>query len=314
MKKLLKVLMALVVVFVLLIVGAVVAVAWYVDDIAKKAIQDGGTQALGVQTTLDDADVGILSGEFEMRGLKVANPGGYTPEHFLTLGEGGVAVTYSSLQEPTVELPEFRLEGINVSLQKKGGKANYQVILDNLKKMQGTGSSDKPAEPAPGSTGEEKKFVIRQLLISDVRIDVDMVDVPLGVGEMAKVSIPIDKIELSNVGQVGTGVKGSGVTMEELISIIVQVVLNAAVENGAGKLPVEFLNDLQGQLANLEGLKGLPMKVVGDATKALEDATKDVSDKVKDATEEAGKKLEEGIKDLGNKLKLPGEKKDDKKK
>ncbi len=314
MKKVLKVLFVLVLVFVLLVVGAVFAVGYFIDDLAKKGIEEGGTRALGVPTTLDSANVGLLAGSFAMNGLRVANPTGYSADSFLTLGEGGVAVNYQSLQKPTIELPEFTLSDLAVSLQKKSGKANYQVILDNLKKVQGEPGSTEPQTPAPTEEGEQKRFVIRQLLIRNVRIDVDLVEVPAALGQMTVITVPIDKIELSNVGQTGTGVQGTGVTMEQLISIIVQAVLNAAVENGAGKLPIDFLNDLQSELASLDGLKGLSTKVVKDATKAFEDATKQAGEKLKDATEEASKKLGEGLKGIGDGLIPGGKKQDDKKK
>lgn len=314
MKKLVKVLAALLLVFVLLIVGAVVAVGYFIDDIAKKGIEQGGTHALGVPTTLDKASVGLFSGKFGIKGLKVANPDGYSAPAFLSLGDGGVAVDYNSLQQTTVTLPELRLADIGVSLEKKGGKANYQVILDNIKKMQGEGG-EKPGEPSAGQTGEEKKFVVNQLTIRNVRVDVDLVEAG-PVGQLAKISIPIESIELSNVGKTGTGVAGTGVTMQQLVSIIVQAVLAAAMENAGDKLPLDFVNDLKGQLASLEGLKDLPMKVAGDAAKKLEEVGKDAADKAKQAADEArkaaedaAKKVGDGLKGIGDSLPIPGGKK-----
>ncbi|MBX3387236.1 MAG: hypothetical protein KF768_11755 [Phycisphaeraceae bacterium] len=313
MKKVVKILAALILVFVLLLVGAVVAVGYFVDDIAKKGIEQGGTHALGVQTTLDKASVGLFSGKFGLKGLKVANPDGFSAPAFFSLGEGGVAVDYGSLQQPVVTLPELRLADIGVSLEKKGGKSNYEVILASIKKLQ----SDKPADPspAPAPTGDEKKFVVNQLSIRNVRVDVDLVEAG-PIGQLAKISIPIESIELSNVGQTGTGVKGTGVSMEQLLSIIVQAVLSAAMENSGGRLPADFVNDLKGQLATLDGLKDLPMKIAGDAGKALQDAGKDAADKAKQAADEArkaaedaAKKVGDGIKGIGDSLPIPGGKK-----
>ncbi|MBX3387555.1 MAG: hypothetical protein KF768_13385, partial [Phycisphaeraceae bacterium] len=265
----------------------------------------------GVETTLDKASVGLFSGKFGLKGLKVANPSGFSAPAFLTLGDGGVAVDYNSLQQPTIMLPELRLSDIGVSLEKKAGKSNYEVILASIKKLQ----TDKPADPDPTPTGDEKKFVVNQLSIRNVRVDVDLVEAgPLG--QLAKISIPIESIELANVGQTGTGVKGSGVTMEQLLSIIVQAVLAAAMENAGDKLPLDFVNDLKGQLATLDGLKDLPMKIAGDAGKALQDAGKDVTDKAKQAADEArkaaedaAKKVGDGIKGIGDSLPIPGGKK-----
>lgn len=293
MKKLVKAMLVLVVLLVVIVVGAVVGVGMYANQLAKKGIERGGTYALGVPTTVDSVSIGLLSGKFGMSGLNVANPGGggYTSSHFLSLGSGNVAVNYSTLQQPVVDLPELTLRKIDVSLEKKGGKANYQTILDNLKKLQDSGSS-KP------STGDEKKLVIQKLLIEDIKINVDMVDAG-GLGQLAKLTIPLEKIELDNVGKTGTGVQGTGVTMEQLASIIVQAVLNAATEKAGGILPAELLNDLQSSLGQLNALKELPMKVMGDVKNVVDNLGKDLGKGLGDAADKIGKDAGDAIKDAG---------------
>lgn len=273
---------------VLLIAAAGVAV-FSIDSIAKRGIESGGTYALGVPTTLDSASVGILGGTFSMSGLKVANPPGYGSSPFMSLGSGGVAVSLSSLREPVVQLPRLGLDNLSVSLEKKGGTANYNVILDNLKKLSSGGSSKKSGE-------NEKKFVIKELSLKNIKIGVDLLGAPGGVGNLAKVTIPIDEINLQNVGQTGTGVAGTGVTMEQLSSIIVQAVLKAAADKGGGILPAEILSELQGGLANLGNLDQLGMKVLADpkvlenlgagkATEAIEQGKKAVDDAAKKVTD-----------------------------
>lgn len=293
MKKLVKVMLVLVVLLVVIVVGAVVGVGMYANQLAKKGIERGGTYALGVPTTVDSVSIGLLSGKFGMSGLNVANPGGggYTSSHFLSLGTGNVAVNYSTLQQPVVDLPELTLRKIDVSLEKKGGKANYQTILDNLKKLQDSGSS-KP------STGDEKKLIIQKLLIEDIKINVDMVDAG-GLGQLAKLTIPLEKIELDNVGKTGTGVQGTGVTMEQLASIIVQAVLNAATEKAGGILPAELLNDLQSSLGQLNALKELPMKVMGDVKNVVDNLGKDLGKGLGDAADKVRKDAADAVKDAG---------------
>ena len=64
-----KLLLRLVGLVVALVVLALVAAFVYLDVAAKAAIERGGTNALGVETTVDTADVKVLAGRFEMRGL-----------------------------------------------------------------------------------------------------------------------------------------------------------------------------------------------------------------------------------------------------
>jgi hypothetical protein len=287
--KLIKRLVTLVVLLVVLVgVGAFAAFA-YIDSIAKAAVEKGGTYALGVPTKLGSADVGILKGGFEMKGLDVNNPPGYKSASFLTMGDGGVNVKLDTLRKEIVEIPRLALSDISVNLEKSEGKANYQVILDNLKKLESGEPSNKPKD-----TGSGKKFVINQVEISNVKVHVDLL--PVG-GSLTTVNLTLDKVALTDVGTAG-----KGVPLPELASIIVKALMSAIVDKGGGIIPADLLGDLQGQLAQLKNLDQLGVKLSADlskeAQKAIEGVQKDVQKKVEEATKDAGKKLEEGLKGL----------------
>lgn len=303
---------------VIVLVVVVAAAFLFVDAAAKLGIEKGGTVALGVPTTLKSADVGVFSGTFKMRGLSVGNPKGFAAPHFLTLGDGSVAVSVGTLTKDTVELPELRLEHIDVQLEKKDGKSNYNVILDNLKNLSGGGGDKgggKPAPaPAPKQGGEQgKKFVIKELAIRDVTVHLDLLGIGGVVSDATKLKVDIDAITLHNVGQTGKGVGGTGVTMGQLSGLVVQAVLAAAVEKGGGLIPDDVLGELKGGLAG-----------VGDIAGSLTDMGMNVAGTVGDiggkATEAAGKAVEEGkkaIEDVGKgvtDLLGGGKKKEEKKK
>jgi len=116
---------------------------------------------------------------------------------------------------------------------------------------------------------------------------------------VTKVTVPVEEIHLQNVGKTGTGVGGSGVTVGQLSSLIVQAVLDAAAKAGNGILPADMLGDLQTRLANIGDLKNL----TGDVGKKAEEAAKTVEDGAKKAVDGAGKALQ-GL--------IPGAKKDKK--
>ncbi len=185
MKKLIK----LVAVLLVLLVLATIAVALYIDTIAKTAIERGATYALGVKTTLGSADVGLLSGTFSMGDLTVANPAGFESPHFTHLQEGGVEVAFGSLREETVELPTLTLSGLDIHLDKSEGKANYDVILENLSRFE---SGDDVEKETDG-----KKFVINEILIQRIVVHVQLL--PIG-GDLTKLDVPIDEVRLRNVG------------------------------------------------------------------------------------------------------------------
>jgi uncharacterized protein involved in outer membrane biogenesis len=327
MKKLLKIVAALVV---LLVIGVVVLFI-YIDRIAKAGIEEGATYALDVPTTLNKASVGVFSGTFAMAGLNVANPQGYTTSHFLNMGQADTAVSLGSLLNDKIEVQLIHLADIDVNLEKKDGKANYDKILDNLKRFE---SSE------PSTTEKQgKKFVVHQIKIDNVVVHVDVL--PIG-GELTRVNVTVPQIMLKDIGSD----TDQGVVIGDLTNIMVQAILRAVVEKGGDLLPKELLNDLGGALAQLKDLDKLGVTLtadtmksvetvaevgkqaidtaaqgVGEATKKLGEATKDVpgvgktlegvGKGVEDVTKDAAKGVDDALKGVGDLL--GGKKKDEKK-
>jgi len=292
MKKLIKRLIVVAVLLVVLLVAGVIFVIAYANNIIKGGIEKGGTYAMGVPTTVDSVDLGLMGGSFGMSGFKVASPQGYTAPHFLALGTSKVQVSLGSLSKDLIEIPTFALSDIDVSLERKDSGFNYQVILDNLKKLS-SGSGSAPSGP---STGPETKLIINDLTIKNVKVHADLLGGVGGVaaqalGKSSNLTITIPEIHLTNVGKTGTGVAGSGVTVSQLSSIIVQAVLNAAAENGGGILPADILGDLQGRIAGLGDLKGISDKAVGEVKAKAEEAIKNAQDQGKKAVDDATDKL-----------------------
>lgn len=313
MKKIILALVALVVV-IIIVIGIIIGVVLsQVDAIAKKGIEQGGTYALAVPVTVDSVDIGLMKGTFAMTGFKVANPQGFSAPHFLALGDTGVAVSYDSLQSDIIELPTLALTDISVHLQKQGDKANYQVILDNLKRFD---SGEKPAsEPKP--EGASKKLIVRNIEIRNVRASVELL--PLG-GDASTVNVVVPEILLTDVGS-----DGSGVEFGELVKIITQAVLESIALNG--QLPAAILGELNAGLAQLgplsdlgvnmavdagEGLKNVVGDVgakaagaVGGISKEAGEAVEKAANEAEKAIDDATKKIDEGIKGL-----LPAKKPD----
>jgi hypothetical protein len=276
MKRLIKVLAGLVVVVVLLVVVGF----FFLDSLAKTAIERGATYALGVQTTLGSADVGVFSGDFRMNDLHVANPEGFdTNKPFLQLGEGYVAVSLGSLRQDTVELPALTLTNVQMSLEKKGSKSNYGLIAENLKRLESGGG-----EPAPKKEADEgKAFVIKEVLLKDVNVEVDML--PIG-GELSRMKVPIKEIRLTDVGT------KKSVKMGELTDVIIKAILAAVIANGSD-LPGDLTKDLDGTLNGLSDLGDMGIKSAFELGK-VEDLTKNV--------ESISKQLDgatKGVEDLG---------------
>lgn len=254
---------------VVLIVAAGIIVTLSINSIARKGIEVGSTSALGVPTTLKSASIGLLSGKFGLSGLDVSNPqGGYPSQHFVQLGDARVAVSLGSLTKDVIEVPEFTMDGLEVHLERRSGKSNYDVILENIEKLGGGKSTPKPTDPKK----DETRLIVKELTLRNITIHADMVDPSTpGLAELAKITVPIPEIKLKDVGKTGDGVGGSGVTIKELSSIIVQTIMAAAAEKG-GILPEQLLAELKTRLSSIGGLKGLDLSMItesGGNVKAL---------------------------------------------
>lgn len=302
----------------LFVVGGIV-LTLSINSIAKKGIEVGGTSALGVETKLSKASIGLFSGKFGLTGLDVSNPTGYPSPLFVHLGDAKVAVSLGSLTKDTIEVPEFTMDGLDVRLERRNGKSNYDVILANLEKFTGGSGTSTPKPTETKKEGQGKKLIVKELTLKNITIHADMVDgTTPGLADIAKVTVPIPEIKLQNVGQTGSGVGGSGVTIGELSSIIVQTIMAAAVEKG-GVLPDQLLGELKTRLSGLGGLKGLDLKMLGEggsvkaigeqfgakvtdlgsgAKKAVEDATKGLGPAGEKAAQEATKQIDKATEKL----------------
>lgn len=282
---------------VLLVVAAGVILTLTINAVAKEGIEVGGKTALGVDTKLKSASIGLFSGKFGLNGLDVSNPQGYPSQHFVQLGDARVAVSLVSLTKDVIEVPEFTMDGLTVRLERRAGKSNYDVILDHLQKL--GGGAKEPSKPAePKRSGSEKKLVVKELTLKNITIHADMVDPSTpGLAELAKVTVPVPEIRLSNVGNTGEGVGGSGVTIEELAGIIVQTIMAAAAEKG-GVLPDQLLGEVKNRLSSLGGLKGINLKMVTESG-SVQELGASFGAAVSDAGAGVKKTVEEATKDLG---------------
>jgi len=271
-----RVLLAVAAVIVLLVVGALIATLLLIDSVARRAVEQGGTYAMGVPTTLERANISIFKGTFGLGGLEIANPEGFDADHFLRLGNGHMALTTGSLVQDVIELPTLLLEDISLVLERRAGKANYDVIMENLSRFESK-DDDAPEKDGPG-------IVIREITIRNVRVRADLV--PVG-GSLTRIDVPIDLITLRNVGTDGA----DPVPVSEIFSIVFKAILNATIENAGGLLPDDLLGDLRGRLAGLESIGNISVEGVRgaaeDAAREAQERLRDVGGAARDAADEA---------------------------
>jgi hypothetical protein len=231
--------------FLLALVVIVVAGAlFYIDRVLIESVERGGSHALGVDTELDSVRLGLLSGKLSLSGLRVANPEGFELPHFLSLDRGDVHVRLPSLMQDKIVVPSLTVSGLEMSLERSKGRANYGVILDNLAKLESEESQ--PASEEERAQGAESKgFVIRELEIRDVTARARLA-VPGTKPQEYEVNIPEIKLE-----DVGSG-SAAGVSLAGLARVITTAVLEAVVKSSRGDLAKGLARDLRGRLARVE--------------------------------------------------------------
>jgi len=282
--KVFKILAILFVFIVLIVVGAAAFGLSRLDALAKQVIEQGATHVLDVKTTLRKADVQLTKSAFAMEGLNVANPSGYKTPHFLALGSGGVSLNPQSLKTKLIELPTLTLADLDVNLEKSGGKANYQQILDNMKRFESSGSS------APSSSSEsEYKFVIRRLEIKNISAHANLI--PL-VGDKAVVDVVVPEIVLTDVG---TG--GKPLDMSALVNLITKSVLSSIISVGGSQLPTEILDGLQAGIGSLSSLGDVGTQILDQSGQVIGNLQGTVSGLQK-GLDDAAKGVQEGADNL----------------
>ncbi len=210
------------------------------------------------------------------------------------MGSGGIEVSLGTLRKEIVEVPRLNIDNLQVTLEKSEGKANYQVILDNLKKLESTDPQQKPKE-----TGG-KKYVIKEVHIHNVKVHVDLL--PVG-GALTQANITLDAVYLKDIGTAG-----KGVPLTELASIIVKALMSAIADKGGGLIPADLLDDLKGRLAQLKNLEELAWwrRPTSTSSRPRPSARSKRTSRRRstDTKKDVEKKIEEGLKGL-----LPGDKK-----
>ncbi len=288
-----------------LLLALVIGIVFYsIDRLARVGIEKGATFALGVPTTLADFKLGIFAGTVGLNELHVTNPEGFTDDHFMQLNDGRLAVSLPTLRSDRIVVPELRLSGVNLNLERKLNGSNYQKIIDNLERLKSPNSGK---DKKPEGQSEGKHFVVSNLIIEDVNVSVNTI--PIG-GKLTTIPVTIPKIEIRDIGTD----TDNGLAMAELTGIIMKAILESVVVHAGGLLPPEIAGELKSGLGALAKLGEVPIKIVGDVTTIIGgevmkvgEVSADVLKSLHAGTVKAGEDLKRVGDDIGEGLKKTGE-------
>jgi uncharacterized protein involved in outer membrane biogenesis len=266
------------VVLVLLALGAL----WLsLDRIASRAIERNASRALGVDTRVGLLRLSPFDGALKLSSLTIANPPGFGGKHFLAFDSLELKTVLGTLRSDVVHVPLFQLEGIDLSLERRGNQSNTDAIFANLKRFEKSGHAE--GEPPP--TGPERRFVVSKLAIRDIRAHVEWNTL---LSKESALDLRIPGIELDNPGG------ERGLTLAELSDLVVKAVLESV--RNSGQLPFAVASDLAGGLGSLARLPvNLTSGVLGKVGEALPGAAGEAVKGVGGAVKGVGDAVEKGI-------------------
>jgi hypothetical protein len=297
--------LAVVAVLVLLLLG--LAVYFYADRIATRAVERGGEYATGVRTSVGSVSLGLFRGEAGLRSLQMDNPVGmgFDTPYFLKLDDARTTVNFGSLRQDVIVVPLVHLDGMQLNLEHKGGQKNYQVILDNLQRLS---DGEKP------EAEDGREWVISELRLTDLDVTAKVGGVA---AESQTVRFQIPEIVLDDVR--------SG-SMAELQGQVVKQVLAVVIRQAATQLPGVMVAELTAGINRVGSLGQATLDRVGDvrglvggvgegAERMLQDAGGVAGEAADRARESAGRAMEgvqRGVGGLlgGNRTPVPADEDD----
>lgn len=268
MKKLLKILLWAVGLVVALVLVLVLTLPLWLGPVVKPTASAAVPALTKTSFALSHLSLNPYTGRFELGGLKLGNPAGYDQPTAVSLESLVVDVAMDTLDDEFVHVEEVTVKGLYASYLTGGehGVDNFTQIQYNLaggkEKYEAKKAKEEAAkakaepEPTPEPEAEEdvskKKFVIDQLTISDIKVCLGPVTMP----------IPVT-ITLTDIGK-----KENGVTLKELVSQVWEAILKQSMQIGDGAKQLgTMLGDEAGKLG--DAVKSIDMKKASDSVKAL---------------------------------------------
>ena len=255
MKKIFKILLAILATLVILVVVAYLTAGIWL----KTAVSTLVPQMTKTSASLDEADVSLLRGRLVLKGFKIANPAGFTHLNAFELGEISVKFEPKSLLTSKIIINEIKIDRTKVDAEiAKSGNMNLMVLNNNVQEYLGNPVAAKvpsdTKQQKPATPKSDKAVVVKDLSITNSSLNFAL----LGHGT---------KVELPNIHETNIGEKKketfvnlvagifTKLTTDSLkaISRVGQESVNGLLDSLAGrsKEAAGFVKGIKGQMKNM---------------------------------------------------------------
>ena len=259
MGKLVKWLLAAILVPLLVALVGAFIVAGNLGSLAKTAINEQGPALTGIELAVADVDVDLLGANAALQGLVVGNPPGYSDGNAFELRSISVALDRSSLERvaragslsaAVIVVDEIRIDGARVFAEHRGSGTNLQALQKQLAKTGKSGSSE-----SSGGGGEPVRVAIKRFEFSEAEVSVSS-------DRFDDQQVEVPTIELTDIGDPERGMTAANAAqallkpvLQEVIKQVQKQALDNVIDREVNKALDKALGDKAGELR--EGLKGL---------------------------------------------------------
>jgi len=225
------------------IVIAIIAIILFsLGNIIEKGVETAGSASLGTDVTLADADLSILGGRVSFGDLQIANPTGFKTDHLFKLGKAQVAVKPTSLLQDEIVIDNVILDSPSLTIEQSAAGTNMSVVLGNIKRTTPAKEKPKKEEPKEEEPGKQKTFRVKLLRITGAKVTFASF---MTAGK--PITVPLPEIKMENI----SNADGSGMELAQVIEKVLVEMMQKALTEGKGLVPIDIMNDVRGDLGKL---------------------------------------------------------------
>ena len=199
-------------IIVVLVLGVGVYVVVNSGSLIKTAVETIGTEVLGVEVSLDSAEISLTEGSGELRGLTIGNPAGFGGSHAMRLGQIKLVIDVAEMSEELVVIKSVVIDKAELAIVAKGTTTNLQVIMATL-----DSTSTDTAEPVEDE-GSDVKLIIDKFVFSNAKTSLES-------DLLVDASVDIPDLNLTGIGR-----KEDGATIREVVKQILAPIVSSSTQ------------------------------------------------------------------------------------
>ena len=273
-----KIILGILIVLVILVVAGL----FFIDSLAKNALEKGAPLVLGTNVSVERIHIEPLNARVEITNLIVDNPQGtYSSKYAIKLGDIIADIDINTIFNRKVRIEEMFLKDVDIVYETNVINSNLQEILDNVKKLDTTEKKEHQEDEAKGEKDEDKTLQVDLIELSSVGVMVQAKGAATGL----PIKVSIDP--MTNLGTDEEGITPVGLTLRILGAIVTTAIKTAGGSVGDAAAAIGDATSAAVAGATSAAVDAAN-NVVNDAANAASDAIKGLFGGKKDeAAEEA---------------------------